>query len=151
MPQATIGKTTISIPVKDSPCPSWQTYFDQLKKLVGTDNARMLWLVTWQENGDSACLSDARFNKWLKQNKIDVSSQASRALADLGQIGFNFLGLGKNMTRVLSVGTPLLLGGVLLVVMIVLYNTAKKADATDVAALMPQGRALAALKMASKR
>ena len=119
------------IPEPESPCDLWRSYFEKLKDAVGTENARMLWLVTWQANGDHYCTTNAEFNRFLSRNRIDVSSAASRAVADVNQIGSNVLGLGKNLTKVLSVGIPIAAGVGLLIVLYFLFRTARNTDATD--------------------
>ncbi|MEO9870353.1 MAG: hypothetical protein ABJQ69_03560 [Ekhidna sp.] len=141
MAEITIGRRKFFIPEKGSPCDLWRTYFTKLKSEVGAENAKMLWLITWDKNGSASCTTNAAFNKWLKRNEIDVSSAASRAVADVSAIGANILGLSKNMTKALSFGVPILLGGVTIVILMVLFNTAKKADLSDVAAITPIGRA----------
>ena len=130
-----------TVPEEGDPCALWQAYFRQLKKTVGTDNARTIWLLTWSKNGSISCTTNAAFNTVLQQNRIDVSSAATRAVADAAQIGSNFLGMGKNLSRLLSIGIPLALAGVLVGILVMIFNTARKADATNLAMLHPSGRA----------
>lgn len=141
MAEISIDNKIFFIPEKGSPCDLWRAYFDKLKKEVGRDNAKVIWLVTWKENPSSSCTTNPDFNRWLKQNDIDVSSAATRAIADLSSIGGNVLGLGKNLSKLLSIGIPVLLGGVFLVVIIMLINTTRKMDVSDAAAMLPAGRA----------
>lgn len=140
MAEITIDNKVFLIPESGSPCDLWRAYFDQLKKEVGVKNARRIWLLTWSKNGSSSCTTSAEFNRWLSKNEIDVSTAASRAIADLSQIGGNVLGLGKNITRMITIGVPVALGTVGLIVLVILLNTAKKTDATAVATLTPAGR-----------
>lgn len=140
MTALTIEQQTFFIPDTDSPCDLWKTYFLQLHKAVGKQHAKSLWLVTWGERGAATCTTNADFNTWLQKNGIDVSSASTRAIADLSAIGGNFLGLGKNISKVLSIGTPILLGGVALAVVVLVLNTARKAEVSDLAALHPAGR-----------
>lgn len=136
-----IDKKSFFIPEKSSPCELWKTYFQQLRKEVGRENARLIWLITWQANGSASCTANPEFYRWLKQNNIDVSNTATRAVADMSQIGHNVLGLGKRLTGILSVGIPLALAGVLILVIVILINSAKNADLTDVAGLaLPKTR-----------
>ena len=142
-----IGNKTFVIPEPDSPCDLWRGYFDKLKTEVGTDNARTIWLVTWQANGSGSCTTNAAFNKWLTKNRLDVSSAATRAVADISGIGSNILGFGKGLTKTLSIAIPLTLAGVLAAILYILFNTAKKSDAVDVAMMAtPQGRLIKLLK-----
>ena len=136
-----IKKKQFLIPESGDPCDLWRAYFTKLKKEVGHENAKMIWLVTWSKNGDVSCTTNADFNRFLQKNQIDVSGAATRAVADVSAIGGNILGLGKNLTKVLSVGVPVALTVVLLLILIMLFNTARKADATDLAMLTPAGRA----------
>jgi len=136
-----IKKRKFLIPESGDPCDLWRAYFSKLKKEVGHENAKMIWLITWSKNGDTSCTTNADFNRFLKKNEIDVSSAATRAVADISAIGGNILGLGKNLTKIISVGVPVALTVVLVVILIMLFNTAKKADATDLAMLHPAGRA----------
>lgn len=134
------------VPESGDPCELWISYFQSLQKAVGRNNARMLWLVTWKSNGNSSCTTNAGFNSWLAKNKIDVSSAATRTIADISTIGGNIAGLGKNLSGVLSWGIPLTLGFLVLVIGILLWNTAKKGNATDLLQLHPAGRSATVLK-----
>lgn len=139
----------IIIPESDSPCSEWVSYFTKLKRNFGTVNARMLWLYTWKFNGSTSCTTCAEFNSWLKRNKIDVSSAATRAIADISAIGGNVLGFGKNITKMMSIVIPVVSISVILIVLFFLAKQAKSATLNDVAMLHPAGRALAASKVIS--
>lgn len=130
------------VPESNDPCELWVGYFNTLKATVGTTNARTIWLVTWKTNGSSSCTTNGDFNKWLKKNRIDVSSAATRAIADASEIGSNFMGLGKNLSKVVSIAVPVTLTLLLAVIGLILWNTAKKTDATDLAMLTPMGRSI---------
>ena len=67
---------------------------------------------------------------------------ATRTIADLSEIGGNIFGLGKNLTKVLSIGVPVILAVVLVGVIVLLKNSAKNADVSDLAMLTPAGRGL---------
>ncbi len=144
------GKQII-IPESNDPCQLWVSYFDALKSAVGKDNARLLWLVTWQTNGATSCTTNPEFNNWLKRHKIDVSSAATRAIADASQIGSNFMGLGKNLSKLLSIGIPITLGLLLTIIGVILWNTTKQMNAKDLAQVTPMGRTLGTgLKLLNK-
>ena len=145
-----IQNKTFLVPESDDPCELWVGYFNRLKKEVGVENARSIWLVTWKTNGSSSCTTNGDFNAWLKKNKIDVSSAATRAIADASEIGSNFMGLGKNLSKVASIAVPATLGLLLLTIGVILWNTAKKADVSDVAELTPMGRAVGGIKLINK-
>ena len=128
------------IPEASDPCDLWISYFKQLKKLLGHSNAKMIWLITWKSNTPASCGTSPVFNKWLKKQKLDVSNIASQSIADLSEIGANLFGLGKQLSKVLAVGVPILLAVILITIIVVLRNTTKNADVTDLAALTPTGR-----------
>ena len=134
----------ILIPEPNDPCNLWVSYFDKLKSIVGKENARVLWLVTWQNNGASSCTTSPEFNGWLRKQNIDVSNAATRAIADASQIGSNFMGLGKNLSKILSIGVPITLAIVLVVILGILWNTSKEVDAKDLVQLTPMGRSIGA-------
>ena len=141
----TIEKKTIHVPEQGSPCELWKTYLKELQ-YFGKNTAKTAWLLTWQKNGSTSCTTNASFNKWLKRNDIDVSSAATRAVADLSAIQGNIFGFGKKLTGVGSL-TPIILIavglGISVLLFVVLYNTIKKnnVDAGDVAsAILPQTR-----------
>lgn len=125
MTETNIPGSPLVIPGPDSPCELWRTYFTRLKQEVGRENAKTLWLVTWGEVGSAYCTTNADFNRWLQRNNIDVSNAANRAVADVNQIGSNILGLGKNFTKVLSIGIPIASGIVLVILLLVLYRRMK--------------------------
>lgn len=135
MKEITIGKQTFFVPDSDSPCELWRSYFDKLKGTVGRENAKTLWLLTWSKNGSLTCTTNANFNNWLKKNDIDISTAATRVVADISQIGGNILGLGKSFTKMLSIGVPIVLGSAMVFILIVLLNTAEKTDVSDLATL----------------
>ena len=139
--QVTAKNKKFLIPQPGDPCVIWQGYYNSLKKEVGAENARMLWLITWSKNGSSTCTTSAEFNRFLRQHQIDVSSAATRAVADISAMGGNILGLGKTLTKVISIGVPLVLAVALIGIVIMLIKTAGKADAGDLAAITPAGRA----------
>jgi len=141
--QLKIKNKTFVVPESGDSCELWRTYFTKLKKEVGTENAKTLWLITWGQNGSASCTTNPAFNKFLKRNEIDVSSAGTRAIADISSIGGNILGLGKNLTKILSIGVPVALGAILLVILIILFNSARKADVKDLAVLNPATRAAA--------
>lgn len=135
------------IPESNSACEQWRIYFDQLKNDLGEENARLVWLITWQSNGSTSCTTNADFNSWLRQHEIDVSSAATRAVADVSSIGGNILGLGKNLTKMISVGVPVVLGLVLMIVLYALYKTVKEVNVGDlVKVATPQASVLRAVK-----
>jgi hypothetical protein len=133
-----IQNKSFLVPESGDPCELWVGYFNSLKADLGTNNARTIWLVTWKTNGSSSCTTNGKFNAWLVKNKIDVSSAATRAIADASQIGSNFMGLGKNLSKIASIALP----AILTLILIVLWNTAKKADVTDIASYTPMGKSI---------
>jgi hypothetical protein len=130
-----VDKSTFYIPDKDSPCALWKSYFQKLKEEVGRDNAKLIWLVTWDENGAISCTTNPEFNSFLKKNDIDVSNQATRAVAGFSELGQNVLGFGKSLTKMLSIGLPIALGSTLVFILFILVKTAQSSDVKDLAAL----------------
>jgi hypothetical protein len=145
MAEVTVGKKVFLIPDPSSPCDTWRVYFENLKSQVGKDNAKIIWLMTWEKNGSATCTTNADFNNFLKRNDIDVSSAATRAIADVSAIGGNLLGLGKTMSKMLSIGVPLVFASMLIVVILLLIKAAKKTDAVDIALLASGGAGQGAL------
>ncbi|MGB3467072.1 MAG: hypothetical protein WBA74_17455, partial [Cyclobacteriaceae bacterium] len=97
----------------------------------GKNNARMLWLITWQENGSAGCLVKSNFVSWLKRNDLDVTNAATNAIADLSDIGDNLLGIGKGLTTLVRKGAPLALAIATVLVLFTAFRTAKTIDLTD--------------------
>lgn len=140
--QVNIDNRIFLIPEADDPCDFWTSYYGKLKSELGQDNAKMIWLITWKSNGSSSCTTSPNFNKWLNKNNLDVSNMATRTIADISEIGGNLFGLGKNLTKILSIGVPVILAVVLVGIIVLLRNTSKNTDLTDVAMLTPAGRGL---------
>jgi hypothetical protein len=134
----------IIIPESSSECSEWLVYFDKLSGKFGSDNARNIWLKTWTVNGSTSCTSNPTFLKFIQKHNIDVSNSATRAVADISQIGSNFLGLGKGITKALAIGVPAVMLSVVAIILYFLFKTAKSTDAKDLAALAPAGKALTA-------
>ncbi|WP_025741900.1 hypothetical protein [Aquimarina pacifica] len=137
-----IKNLSFLVPESNDPCEVWVAYFNSLKKSVGITNARMLWMLTWKSNGASTCTTNGDFNTWLKKNSIDVSSAATRAIADVTEIGSNFMGMSKNLSKVASVAIPATLLLILASIGVILWNTSKKVDVADIAMLTPVGRSI---------
>ena len=148
--EITVTRKVYLVPESSDPCELWRSYYSDLKKAVGTKNARKLWLITWSQNGAASCTTHGDFNKFLRHNHIDVSSAGTRAVADLSDIGGNILGLGKNFTKILSIGIPLVLVSVLVVVISLLHKASKKIDPGDIASLHPAGKVSIAAKLIKK-
>jgi len=140
--QVNLDNRTFLIPEAGDPCDFWTSYFAKLRSELGKENAKMIWLITWKTNGSATCTTSPNFNKWLQKNDLDVSNMATRTIADLSEIGGNIFGLGKNLTKILSIGVPVILGVVLIGIIVLLRNSAKNADVTDLAMLTPVGRGL---------
>ena len=140
--QINIENRIFLVPEADDPCDLWTSYFTKLKRELGQENAKMIWLITWKSNGSSSCTTSPNFNKWLHKNNLDVSNMATRTIADISEIGGNIFGLGKNLTKILSIGVPVILAVVLVGIIVLLRNTSKNADLSDVAMLTPAGRGL---------
>ncbi len=134
------GGKSWHIPDSGSPCDQWRVYYSQLKKAVGKENARMIWLLTWKENGSSGCTTNADFNKWLQKNKIDVSNASTRAIADVSQIGENVLGLGKGLTKVLAIGVPITLSLILILILYFLFKNANNPQLLKAVAMKKGGK-----------
>ncbi len=134
------------IPESSDPCPIWIGYYKHLRKEVGTAHAKVLWLITWKSNGSVSCLSDPNFSNWLKRHNLNVSNIASKTIADLSEISGNFLGLGKQFSKVIAVGIPVLTVTILLGMIWIVKNSAKKLDLEDLAAITPVGRGVKLLK-----
>ena len=137
-----VAQTNYIIPGKDSPCNAWQHYYSQLRKAFGKQFAASAWLLTWQKNGSQLCTTDAAFNKWLVSNQIDVSTTATRAVADLSDIGSNILGTGKSLSSVVSALPKILLFGgisVLLLFIYLVFNSIKnqQLSLSDIAGIHP--------------
>ena len=140
--QVNVDNRIFLVPEADDPCDFWTSYFTKLKSEIGQENAKMIWLITWKSNGSMSCTTSPNFNKWLNQNNLDVSNMATRTISDLSEIGGNLFGLGKNLTKILSIGVPVILAVVLVGIIVLLRNTSKNADLSDVAMLTPAGRGL---------
>jgi len=136
-----IKKKVFIIPESSDPCDLWRAYFTKLKQELGRENAKMIWLITWSKNGNITCTTNEDFNKFLKKNEIDVSSAATRAIADISTIGSNVLGLNKRITKVFSIAVPVSLAAILVFIIYLLYNVARKTDPKDLVMLYPGARA----------
>ncbi|TGV03637.1 hypothetical protein [Flavivirga rizhaonensis] len=148
--QVEVDNRSFLIPEATDPCDFWTSYFKELKREVDQDNAKMLWLLTWKSTGSATCTTSPNFNKWMLKNNLDVSNMATRSIADISEIGGNLFGLGKNLTKVLFIGIPIVLVVVLIVFLVMLRNTTKNADITDLTQLTPIGRLGHTAKLLSK-
>ena len=137
-----IQNRTFFVPESGDPCDTWKAFYAKLRREVGPGNARTIWLITWSKNGSVFCTQNAEFNRFLNKNDIDVSIAATRTVADLSAIGGNILGLGKNLSKMVSIGIPITVGILLAVILIMLINTASKVEISDLMRLHPTGRAL---------
>ena len=138
------------VPESGDPCDLWKSYFKELEKAVGKKHAKTLWLLTWKSNGSISCTTGSSFNTWLAREGLEVSSLATRTIADIGQIQGNLFGLGKNLTKAITWIVPGVLTLGIVIVGMLLWNSTKDKSASDLAMLHPAGR-LSKLGMLSKR
>lgn len=132
----------IIIPDSGAECAEWISYYSKLQDKFGELNARTIWLKTWQVNGSTSCTTKPDFNAFLKKHKIDVSNAATAAVAGIADIGGDILGMGKGLTKVLLYGGPVVLLAIIGTVLYAIVKVSKNASPSDVANLVPQGRAL---------
>lgn len=151
MAELTINNKVFIIPDQGSPCDAWKVYFGKLKDQIGKDNARTVWLLTWSKNGSLSCTTNEDFNRFLKKNEIDVSSAATRAIADVTAIGGNILGLGKALSNVMAIGAPILFGSIIIIVIMLLVRATKNADVVDLALLATGGTGAAVVAAKNMR
>lgn len=138
--QVNVDNRNFLIPEQGDPCDLWTSYFAKLKTSLGKDNAKMVWLVTWNTNGSALCVANPKFKKWMFSNDLDVSNMATRTMADVSEIGGNLFGLGKSLTKILAIGVPVILAVVLVSIVIMLRNSTKNTKISDLALLTPVGR-----------
>lgn len=129
----------IIIPDQSSECTVWTVYFDKLESKFGSDNARMIWLKTWSVYGSTSCTTNPTFLRFTQKHNIDVSNAATRAVADISQIGTNILGLGKGVTKALAVGIPVVMVSVIGIVLYFLFKTARTLEPKDLVSMTPAG------------
>jgi len=137
-----VNNITVLIPEKDSPCDTWKSYYDQLRKLFGKSNAKGIWLMTWSKRGAVSCTTNPAFNKWLHGIDINVSNAATKTLSDFNEMRSNIFGFGKTLTKVLAVGIPVTLMVVLFAIIFSLYKSSQNMEATDLLNSTPIGRTL---------
>jgi hypothetical protein len=137
----------IIVPEKSSECSEWISYFKKLEEKFGAENAKTIWLKTWQVNGSTVtCTSRPDFNAFFKKHDIDVTNLATSAVASAADLGGSILGLGKGVTKVLTYGVPIVLAAVIAAILYALVRVSKNSSAADIAALTPQGRVATILK-----
>jgi len=125
MPQLEFEKKKWEIPDGDSACRAWQLYFKELKRHFGKDQAKHIWLVTWNEVGSASCLAQTWFNKWQKHAGLDVGNAAFDIANSTQDMVTNFFGMGANVTKLLRYGVPVALG---LLMVGIFYRIVKSKD-----------------------
>ena len=137
----------IIIPEKSSECSEWISYYKKLDSKFGAENAKTIWLKTWQVNGSTAsCTTRPDFNAFFKKHDIDVTNLATSAMASVADMGGSLMGLGKGITKMLVYGVPIVLTVVIGAIVYSVVRVAKNATPSDIASLTPQGRAASLLK-----
>ncbi len=137
----------IIVPEKSSECSEWISYFKKLEEKFGAENAKTIWLKTWQVNGSTAaCTSRPDFNAFFKKQDIDVTNIATSALASAADLGGSILGLGKGITKVLTYGLPIVITAGIAAFLYAVIKVSKNTSASDLAALTPQGKVSTLLK-----
>lgn len=135
------------IPEKRSECSEWISYYKRLDKKFGAENAKTIWLKTWQVNGSVAsCTTRPDFNAFFKKRDIDVTNMATAAVASVADMGGSLMGLGKTFTKMLVYGVPIVITLVIGAVVYSVVKVASNATPKDVASLTPQGRAAELIK-----
>ncbi|MFY9308637.1 MAG: hypothetical protein WAQ28_06230 [Bacteroidia bacterium] len=137
----------IIIPEKSSECSEWISYFKKLEAKFGAENAKTIWLKTWQVNGSTAsCTTRPDFNTFFKKQDIDVTNLATAAVASASDLGSSIMGLGKGLTKILTYGVPIVATAIIATILYTIVKVAKNTTASNVVALTPQGRAASLLK-----
>jgi len=137
----------IIIPEKSSECSEWISYYKKLDEKFGAENAKTIWLKTWQANGSVAsCTTRPDFNAFFKKHDIDVTNLATAAVASAADLGGSLMGLGKGITKMLVYGVPIVLTVVIGAVVYSIVKVASNSKPSDVANLTPAGRAASLLK-----
>jgi hypothetical protein len=137
----------IIIPEKSSECSEWISYFKKLEEKFRAENAKTIWLKTWQVNGSTAaCTSRPDFNAFFKKQDIDVTNLATSAVASAADLGGSILGLGKGITKVLTYGLPIVITAGIAAFLYAVIKVSKNTSASDIAALTPQGKVSTLLK-----
>ena len=137
----TVNTYSFVIPEKDDPCDLWISYFDALKKAVGSAHAKTLWLITWKSNGTVSCTTRPAFTTWMDKQGLDVSNIATRTISDLSEIQGNLFGLGKNLTKAIAIGIPILLIALIIGILVIGKKAVDSTDVEDLKMLTPIGRA----------
>jgi hypothetical protein len=137
----------IIIPEKSSECSEWIAYYKKLAERFGNENAKTIWLKTWQVYGSVAsCTTRPDFNKFFHEHDIDVSNLATSAVASVADLGGSLMGLGKGLTKVLMYGVPVVATSIIVVILIVILRASKNVTPQNIAMLTPEGRAAQLLK-----
>lgn len=137
----------IIIPEKSSECSEWIVYFKKLSERFGKENAKTIWLKTWQVYGSAmSCTTRPDFNKFFKENDIDVSNLATSAVANVADLGGSIMGFGKGMTKVLMYGVPAVATSIIVVILIVVLRASKNVKPQDLMNLTQAGRAMNMIK-----
>ncbi len=137
----------IIIPEKGSECSEWISYFKKLETKFEAENAKTIWLKTWQVNGSTAsCTTRPDFNTFFKKQDIDVTNLATAAVASASDLGSSIMGLGKGLTKILTYGVPIVATAIIATILYTIVKVAKNTTASNVVALTPQGRAASLLK-----
>lgn len=132
----------IIVPDSGAECSEWISYFTKLENKFGEVNGRTIWLKTWQVNGSTSCTTKPDFNAFLKKHKIDVSNAATAAVAGITDIGGDILGMGKTLTKIMLYGAPVVLLAIIGTVLYSIVKVSKNTTPSDVANLIPEGRAI---------
>lgn len=137
----------IIIPEKRSECSEWISYYKKLDEKFGAENAKTIWLKTWQVNGSVAsCTTRPDFNAFFKKHDIDVTNLATAAVASAADLGGSLMGLGKGITKMLVYGVPIVLTVVIGAIVYSIVKVAGNTKPSDIANLTPTGRAASLLK-----
>ena len=145
-----VDDISVVIPTSNSPKGQWITYYKNLEKNFSKNDAKEIFLITWQYEGAFSHTTDPEFNDFFAKKGINLpnatglliagSRSAAGGVADLVSSAFN---IGKY-------AVPIITGSVLLIVLYFLFNVAKKGNISDVAMALPQGRAVKAAGLLGK-
>ena len=136
----TVNNTQFLVPTSSDPCELWRGFYIDLKRKVGPVNARKVWLFVWSYNGSDLCTTSTGFNRFLKANKIDVSSAATRSFAHLVKTGENFLSLSSGLTKALSVAIPITLAAALIIAIVIAFNLSRQKNLSNLTSLASGGK-----------
>ena len=118
-----------SIPSKESSAEEWISWYKNLRKTLGQDDANPLFVRVWNQRGTDEANTEA-LREYLAKYDVVIEKDLREAVWDTVTAPLDFLNWGKDIAKYFIYFWIGFLSILALIILYALYNVAKKPNET---------------------